>query len=652
MEKLTRDEIRKVFKYFDDENFEAIYKIIGHEEFNSFNIEDLSEEEEEKLATAILEKIDRNDFDYIIKDLKQASLFFDIVTGSQLDGNLCIEIVKKYKEHLDGFQLVEMIKRSKNTEFIKECVEKNKEYGVSSLYIFELIKATNDSDFIKDCIENYKEYDLSDGNKDELILATKDFKYIKNCIKTNPNCFRYRLEDKIKIFKNDENTLDELVQEIADYRKSDIIRAYDNPEFTKKCVFNEDYGLKTSQKVELISLLNDESSTEKLILESKDMNINETNFLLDSLDRKKRLNVLNSLSDQVDEKIIIEYRKNTQDYEFLKENIDFFMKKEKIDDEQIQIKKEYLIKMFKDNNEVVGKIDFRMLEPKYIENLGLDIINQISCYQDVQKQVLELNETQLKVFAQCIENSNNVRWTPLAQMFLQNSSQYNELIENIAKAEEGQIDYKKINLIIQDENIFQIKSLEDVENFEQIRRDKCDEWIKSDVIEEKKLAVLEKIYGQSLEYSKTLITKYGQDIDSIQDGELKDYIQSINAIIELEDEKVIEEIYEKCQEVENIDKINIEQRLKNEYFKLYNEDLFTIDNSEQIEEGIYDAGTEFKMIITSLGAFHNEDIDDYQKSWNRPAIGSQHFCCSYIRNDLIHTAPISNICYRFLTNVK
>ena len=61
------------------------------------------------------------------------------------------------------------------------------------------------------------------------------------------------------------------------------------------------------------------------------------------------------------------------------------------------------------------------------------------------------------------------------------------------------------------------------------------------------------------------------------------------------------------------------------------------------------------MLVTSIGAFTIEDeeeveekkIKNYKENWNRPSISSQHFCTSYIRNDLIKTAPIYEVCYGF-----
>ena len=79
--------------------------------------------------------------------------------------------------------------------------------------------------------------------------------------------------------------------------------------------------------------------------------------------------------------------------------------------------------------------------------------------------------------------------------------------------------------------------------------------------------------------------------------------------------------------------------------------MYKPENEDLLEDStnIYEAGTDFKMIVTSVGAFRfgNINKEDYKKDWNRPSIGCQHFCASYIRNDMINTAPINNICYGF-----
>ena len=67
-----------------------------------------------------------------------------------------------------------------------------------------------------------------------------------------------------------------------------------------------------------------------------------------------------------------------------------------------------------------------------------------------------------------------------------------------------------------------------------------------------------------------------------------------------------------------------------------------------IGENMYSAGTDFKMIITSIGAFSREKRQsNYKNDWNRPRISTQHLCTSYIRQDMMGTAPIHDICYGF-----
>ena len=69
------------------------------------------------------------------------------------------------------------------------------------------------------------------------------------------------------------------------------------------------------------------------------------------------------------------------------------------------------------------------------------------------------------------------------------------------------------------------------------------------------------------------------------------------------------------------------------------------------ETPIYSAGTDFKMIITAVGAYSGINPENYKEDWNRPAIASQQVCTSYIRNDMLGTAGIRNICYGF-SNLK
>lgn len=482
-----------------------------------------------------------------------------------------------------------------------------------------------------------------------ILFSIQDITKKLDAISFLPKIYRKLVFDRIiDSLQDDDIQLDAMIKYADDYKSLEYY-------FTIKQFHNGRHLAKNEKFKKLINLLKNIPIIKKCEDDNKKIDFINTlenenlklEIALTIKNKTKLKQILKTLKPSTNQK----FRQNC-DMDFVKENLPFFLEIEGVKPEKIANYKKLIDIMFETNNQVVTSIDFRLLDDKYIQSLGIDKINQITCYSEVQFQILRLNEAQLQLFSQCINNCTNAHWTPLAQAFLCNCWQYDALIENISQLDKEKIDYKKLNLIIQDKNIFEIKSIDDLENFQQIKKKKCNNWIKSDDIVKKKLAVLEKIFGQSIEYSMKIIRTYGHDIEAIHDEDLKDYIHSLNAILSLKDEKIIEEIYEKCEEVENIDKINIEEKFKNEYLKLYNEDLFKIEQAKQIEEGIYDAGTDFKIILTSLSAYVDSErtINNYKDDWNRPSIAAQHFCASYIRNDMISTAPISNICYRLFSN--
>lgn len=689
MANLTREEIRKVFEYLEDENYEAIFEII-HDPILLVDPYEITDEQEDKILELISSKISIDDYDWIYADKELKPFLSDVIAYTH-DSLLIQDYLQDNRYEFKKNERFRMIEQTRDTRFIeKMIVDSNNTWEDYQLYF--LIKATNDAKFIQETIEN-KEIKLDTYMISDLLSYMElDFieKYIKSALKSgemkqviaadvliqkgNIKYIKDAIEDKeyewsssavadlvaaTKEEKYIREKLEDGKYDWNNYSLEEMIIATGNSKFIKSAIQSDKYNWYSDQISNLIIATHDKDFilkcvTEDEILKGYELPENDKIIrviipILDELSEEEKYNVFSKFREKGKKQYIFEYRKS-KGIEYLKDNIENIMKMEGENQETIPYKKENLMKMYEVNNEVLEKIDFSILEPKYIDTLGLDKINQISCYRNIQEQVINLNESQLKVFSECIKHCRSTRWTPLAEAFLENASQYGELIEDILQSEE-EIDFEKINIIIQDKNIFDIRVIDDVNNYELIRKEKCNEWIKSDSISQKKLAVLEKIYGQSLEYSEMIIKKYGQDIEKIQDGDYKDYIQSIKAILEVEDPSILEEIYENCKEIENIDKIDIEEGIKSEYGKLFNEGLFSVEQGEKIEEGIYDAGTDFKMIITSLGAFHYEGIDNYANNWNRPAIAAQHFCASYIRNDMIGTAPVNNICYRILRNV-
>ncbi len=317
---------------------------------------------------------------------------------------------------------------------------------------------------------------------------------------------------------------------------------------------------------------------------------------------------------------------------------------------------EALLRMYEINNDVLENIDFRILQPKYLNTLGEERINQIACDSRIQSAVLRLSDEQLYVFDKCldvyVEQNETDEWTVLAEELLTHIGEYSTLIQSIDHPEDLRIeDITKLYRLMQSDNWCEIQSIEDVREYDRLLAEKCKSIMEDEnaTLEDKKKAVFQKIFGHDSSYAVRMINKYGEDIENIDDCDVKDYIRSIKLISEIDDASLLQQIFEQCDSAE-LDKVLAERELKTAYFEKYIEDLYVVPQKEDgktVTDNIYEVGTDFKMIITAVGAYSGINTEDYKEDWNRPAIASQHFCASYIRNDMIGTAPIRTICYGF-----
>ena len=513
---------------------------------------------------------------------------------------------------------VELIKTVEEKEpgYIKELLENVEKMKALEIYVnrvVELIKTVGDPEYIKECLENVEKMQAFGINGDkavELIKAVGDPEYIKECLGDPKKMEALGIYGNIAV---------ELIKTVGD------------PEYIKELLESEEkmqeLGIDDYGVIELIKIVNKK----------------EPEFLIEYIKNKKKWKLNEST---------ISLLKQENETEFIKENLEIFLKGYGFEEKDISSKAEILEQMYEINDEVYQKLDFRLLDNKYLKLLGQDKINQISCYPEVQELVLKLNEKKLKVLAKCIDtymhNNDTEEWTVITNEILNNIScgQYDELIENIDNLDNA--DINKLIRVLQAKNAFEIKCEKDLENFELIKQQRCDKLIQSSEIGDKKLAVLEKLFGTDDGYAESLLRRYGQGIDSLPESEAKNFIKSIQMLVNCQSGEILEQIYNECEETVFIDKVGIERALKKEYAKLYNEGLFKIENAVPIEENMYSAGTDFKMIITSIGAFSREKRQsNYKNDWNRPRISTQHLCTSYIRQDMMGTAPIHDICYGF-----
>ncbi len=479
--------------------------------------------------------------------------------------------------------------------------------------------------------EEDKIYDAFESeNTEEQVKIFKNTKYntFKNMIAQS----LAKQEDK-GAFKQILPELVELLDDVEFRNLMEIASYKDNQGFIEECMQDE-------------KIFNKVVSTIK--------NFNQAPELLSNVEQQTRMNIFKTIIERENSKEIIQtyLSSNSVSEENIREQMDSIMELFGIKKEDIPTKKEILNQMYAVNNSVIKSLNYELLDDRYIEKLGIDKINAISCFQDMQDKIINLSDTQLDVWANCIKDymkdAQTEEWTIIAAEILDSLSEheYDELLGNIEDIKDVDID--KLGKILQGKNVFGIKTVEDIANYENIKKEKTDIWIKSEKIEDKKLAVFEKVFGHDITYALQILEKYGTDIDCLAEVDIKYYVKSIKEILQCEFGEKLEQIYGACKEVTFVDKALAEKSLKTEFGKLFNEGLLKVGDAQQIEEGMYLAGTDFKMIITSVGAYIQTGHDsNYQNDWNRPSLASQHFCASYIRNDMIRTAPINDVCYGF-----
>lgn len=326
--------------------------------------------------------------------------------------------------------------------------------------------------------------------------------------------------------------------------------------------------------------------------------------------------------------------------------------------------KECLKRLYQKNNDVMQGIDFRILDDHYIETLGEDKINLMACYPGITQGVVELSDKGYKCFCKIIgmttENESK-EWISRVSILGSIHYKYTELIDSIESIDDIDVEKLLKIMLCSPNNWVKIKSAEDIKNYEMVKKEKCDQIINNDnkSSDEKKNAVFMKIFGIDIKVVNNFIEKFGQDIDNIDEPDLKNLIYSLKSIMQLDDPEILRTIYEQCEEVSLISPKEIEARLKKAYGKKFNEGLYTPKEGDVVEENklpeelrklgvkVYDAGIDFKMLITSIGAYVHNSPQNFQEDWNRPALKSQFFCTSYIRNDMIGTCPIPHVCYGF-----
>lgn len=318
-----------------------------------------------------------------------------------------------------------------------------------------------------------------------------------------------------------------------------------------------------------------------------------------------------------------------------------------------------------------------------LDNEKYNLIKHYSGTIEKLCNIGSINKT--NVFKICLENIssnkdlNLIEWTSAFNNLLNKFSdkEYEELLNNI---EPQDIEPEKLNKILEQPNYFNIKSVENIKKYQEIKESVCDAIInedektisnfpliaKMDNIDRMKFAVLEKLMGYDLLEAQNISSKFlcVEKLNVKDQKDIKSWINSLKEIVNLKDIDVLKRLYSltpvpsKAQ-----DKLILEQEAKKLYVQEYNKTLFDPETAltmedkeinailpEGIEKDKYkfiDAGTNFNMIMTAIGAFSGKIEENFAQDWNQEIVTSTGVSCSYIGSDMIATAPIHNVCYGF-----
>lgn len=420
-------------------------------------------------------------------------------------------------------------------------------------------------------------------------------------------------DDETKIKKFQSNPSVGLATSIKDdSKKIGLIKAF-NLEF---------------EKIEVLSSIKDNNVIIKAIDESTDPE--EKIILAKGLNGDEaKLSVLPKFNDQDKLEII----KRLKSYAIIEQSFDYFDNKKT---------SEIMKNLLKDNHEIIRTLNYKILDDKYISLFGEDKINSIATFYLTQQQILNLNDNQLKIFANCIKNyesnPNNHHWKSIAKNILNNIKGYSNLLENLKN--EKNINYEKLTKILQTKNLFNLEKIEDFKNFDQFRIKECNKLIESNNLQDRKQAVLYKLFGQDEKYVQSLIEKFGDDIENIDDSDEKDYIRCLIEIDDSQNLDVLKEIYNNVDQLDLIDPTIMERQLKSAYLKKYNDILLQTDTLEKFDQDklpdklkglkVFDAGTDFNIIMTSISPYViHETPKDFKENWNRPSKSSRSFLCKF-----------------------
>ena len=321
--------------------------------------------------------------------------------------------------------------------------------------------------------------------------------------------------------------------------------------------------------------------------------------------------------------------------------------------------------LYNRNDEIFSTLNFEILKL----NIPLEILLTITLYPEMQEKIINLDNVVSSKLFEIIKKVQSKKYdtVQVTESILKNASNYEDLLNNLDINSLNENELNNLIYVLQNENnIFNISSIEDLkeENFKK-KKDiyfrNIDNNLDNLALDDLKEAIVESIYGISLERAKFISDRYSYDFDVLRkdglDEKIITIVENLNKIVNETDISKLKVIYQTRNDISGLEtdfmsSLSLEASIREEYARMYSNTLYKVNENDlsknqkldnvtyqgkKIE--IYEPRSKFNMQIHALGAYSSfSRPDNFKDDWLKPKIAYHGICTSYIANNEIATA--------------
>lgn len=288
------------------------------------------------------------------------------------------------------------------------------------------------------------------------------------------------------------------------------------------------------------------------------------------------------------------------------------------------------------------------LVAEYVQSSLFDKLGKknldITAIVPVQEQLCSIPEQSRELFLSVVNTfDRDDNWKPHFQAVLNNftNGKFDDLIQSISSSGLEELDLAAFDRIITHKgNYLNITTADELNNIEGIIDSRIDEAAQNGDDEQWKNFTLLKKYNLSLDEAKILTQKYSykiEDVETDRYASTKSFLTELKSIVSAETPEEFGRLLDAADDIPMQNYPDFQIEAQKMYTEAFNRELFNPKGSEYyLEDGvrIIDAGTDFKMLVRSEGAFSGKKQDgNYAANWNRPLRINTSFSTSPISSN-------------------